>query len=1003
MGRKKGEIPSRVSYPGNTINTHFFDLHINFTKLDSLDIKMMKKMACLLILLMWTLTCFLIGAGAQTNATVPVKVGIVLDLSSTTAKMGWSCINMSLSDFYASHSHYKTRLVFTVRDSHGDVVTAAARAVDLIKTEQVQAIIGPSTSMEANFVISLGAEAHVPILTFSATSPSLASLGNPYFFQIAQNDSAQVNAINAIVQAFGWKEAVPIYVDNDCGKGAIHSLTNALQQAYVRIPYMSGISPSATDEEIKTELSKLMTNQTRVFVVHMSTNIGTRLFSIAKQIGMMSKGYVWIVTDGLGNVLDSFDSSVIESMQGVLGVKSYVPKTKKLDDFEVRWKRKFIQDNPTLSGRNLKVFGLWAYDVTRALAMAVEQVGTSNLGFDMSNASGNSSDLQSLGVSPNGEKLREAISRIKFRGLSGEFNVVNGQLPASTFEIANVVGNGQRTIGFWTPQNGLVRNLSSTNTSTYSASKKDLAKVIWPGEPNSVPKGWEIPVKGTKLRVGVPVKAGYKEFVNATLNPITNHTKFEGLCIDVFGAVVQALPYDLPYEFIPFPKMEAVISTTPMYNDLISQVYFGNFDAAVADITIIANRSNHVDFTFPYTESGVTMIVPVKDKRKKNAWAFLQPLTWDLWVTTACSFVFIGFVVWVLEHRINEHFRGPPSHQIGTSLWFSLSTMVFAHRERVVSNLSRFVVIIWIFVVLILSQSYTASLTSLLTVEQLSPTVKDVNMLIKNRLNVGYMEGSFVYEVLKDMGFQDYQLKIYNSTESCHELFERGIENGGIAAAIDEIPYVKLFLGNYCSKYTTVDPTFKTGGFGFAFPKGSLLIADISRAILNVTQGEKMKTIENKWLNGNKCPDSKALVSSNSLGLESFWGLFLIAGLASVSSLIIFAVTFLHQNRNMWSGYNGGASIWRRIKMLLRIFDQRDESSHTFRKKERASPTHGLGPVEASPTSQCPPSPSSEGEFDFSLNGNGAVFSGEFGDANPPNAYLPQNAEITVRHWIQPT
>ncbi|KAI9127196.1 hypothetical protein K1719_001755 [Acacia pycnantha] len=158
---------------------------------------------------------------------------------------------MSLSDFYVSHSHYKTRLVFIIRDSQRDIVTAAAQAIDLIKTEQVQAIIGPSTSMEANFVISLGAEAHVPIVTFSATSPSLPSLGSQYFFQISQNDSAQVNAISAIVQAFGWEEAVPIYLEDDFGKGVTPFLTNTLQQAYVRIPYMSAISSSATDEEIK--------------------------------------------------------------------------------------------------------------------------------------------------------------------------------------------------------------------------------------------------------------------------------------------------------------------------------------------------------------------------------------------------------------------------------------------------------------------------------------------------------------------------------------------------------------------------------------------------------------------------------------------------------------------------------------------------------------------------------------------------------------------------------
>ncbi|TQE05247.1 hypothetical protein C1H46_009226 [Malus baccata] len=54
----------------------------------------------------------------------------------------------------------------------------------------------------------------------------------------------------------------------------------------------------------------------------------------------------------------------------------------------------------------------------------------------------------------------------------------------------------------------------------------------------------------------------------------------------------------------------------------------------------------------------------------------------------------------VLEHRINEDFCGPRNHQIGTIFWYSFSTMVFAHGERLVSNLARLVVIIWCFVVL---------------------------------------------------------------------------------------------------------------------------------------------------------------------------------------------------------------------------------------------------------------------------------------------------------------
>ena len=68
------------------------------------------------------------GVVTQTPNTIttPVNVGVVLDLDSLVGKVGLSCINMALSDFYAIHPHYKTRMVFNIKDSKEDVVAAAA-------------------------------------------------------------------------------------------------------------------------------------------------------------------------------------------------------------------------------------------------------------------------------------------------------------------------------------------------------------------------------------------------------------------------------------------------------------------------------------------------------------------------------------------------------------------------------------------------------------------------------------------------------------------------------------------------------------------------------------------------------------------------------------------------------------------------------------------------------------------------------------------------------------
>ena len=183
------------------------------------------------------------------------------------------------------------------------------------------------------------------------------------------------------------------------------------------------------------------------------------------------------------------------------------------------------------------------------------------------------------------------------------------------------------------------------------------------------------------------------------------------------------------------------------------------------------------------------------------------------------------------------------------------------------SNLTRFGVIIWFFVVLILTQSCTATLTSMLTVQQLKPTITDINEPIKNGECVDYQKGSFVYEFLKWMKFDETKLVIYESPEELDELFSNRSSDGGIAAAFEEIPYMKLFLAKYCSKYTAVQPTYKFDGFGFVslshvlvhkfqtvlgflfcnfqvFPKRSPLVPDVSIQVLNVTEGAKMVQFE---------------------------------------------------------------------------------------------------------------------------------------------------------------
>lgn len=120
--------------------------------------------------------------------------------------------------------------------------------------------------------------------------------------------------------------------------------------------------------------------------------------------------------------------------------------------------------------------------------------------------------------------------------------------------------------------------------------------------------------------------------------------------------------------------------------------------------------------------------------------------------------------------------------------------------------------------VLILTQSYTASLASMLTVQRLQPTIADVDTLRENGVFVGYETGSFVKDLLvKQLNFDGSKLRNYGTVEEFDEALSKGSTNGGVDAIFAAQHCVELFLANakYYDKYMTAGPTYKTNGLGF--------------------------------------------------------------------------------------------------------------------------------------------------------------------------------------------
>ncbi|QCE11393.1 glutamate receptor [Vigna unguiculata] len=109
-----------------------------------------------------------------------------------------------------------------------------------------------------------------------------------------------------------------------------------------------------------------------------------------------------------------------------------------------------------------------------------------------------------------------------------------------------------------------------------------------------------------------------------------------------------------------------------------------------------------------------------------------------------------------------------------------------------------------------------ASLTSILTVQQLSSLVKGIDSLINSKEPIGYLQGSFTRTYLiEEIGIDESRLVPLKTPEETATTLKNGPQKGGGSAYVDERAYIELFLSSRCD-FRIVGQEFTRNGWGFS-------------------------------------------------------------------------------------------------------------------------------------------------------------------------------------------
>ncbi|CAK9148179.1 unnamed protein product [Ilex paraguariensis] len=175
-----------------------------------------------------------IFASSQIETT---SIGAIIDDNTHIGKEVNAAIKVAAQTFNSSSMYQRVSLHF--HNLGGNPLQAAYAAEELIKENNVQAIIGMETWEEASLVAEVGNRSQVPIVSFASVilPQPLTPPRWPFLVQLATNVTEQIRCITEIVCSFNWRKVIAIYEADYYGTdfGIFSALSDSLQDHGVEI------------------------------------------------------------------------------------------------------------------------------------------------------------------------------------------------------------------------------------------------------------------------------------------------------------------------------------------------------------------------------------------------------------------------------------------------------------------------------------------------------------------------------------------------------------------------------------------------------------------------------------------------------------------------------------------------------------------------------------------------------------------------------------------------
>uniref|UniRef100_A0A4W6BM83 Glutamate receptor n=1 Tax=Lates calcarifer TaxID=8187 RepID=A0A4W6BM83_LATCA len=507
---------------------------------------------------------------------------------------------------------------------------------------------------------------------------------------------------------------------------------------------------------------------------------------------------------------------------------------------------------------------------------------------------------QEIGVKPlsctspqiwqHGTSLMNYLRMVEYDGLTGrvEFNS-KGQRTNYTLRILEKHRGGHKEIGIWYSNNTLAMNSTSLdiNVSETLANKTLIVTTIL-----------ENPY--------VMRKDNYQDF--------QGNDQYEGFCVDMLRELADILKFSFKIKLVDdglYGAPEPNGSWTGMVGELINR----KADLAVAGFTITSEREKVIDFSKPFMTLGISILYRVQLGRKPGYFSFLDPFSPAVWLFMLLAYLAVSCVLflaarlspyeWYNPHPCLRERRDMLENQytLGNSLWFPVGGFMQQGSEIMPRALStRCVSGVWWAFTLIIISSYTANLAAFLTVQRMEVPIESPDDLAdQTNIEYGTIHGGSTMTFFMNSRYQTYQ-RMWNYMNSKQpSVFVKSTEEG-IARVLNskyaflmESTMNEYHRGLNCN-LTQIGGLLDTKGYGIGMPLGSPFRDEITLAILQLQENNRLEILKRRWWEGGQCPKEEDH-RAKGLGMENIGGIFVVLICGLIIAVFVAIMEFVWSTR----------------------------------------------------------------------------------------------------------